>query len=95
MAASGSATRSVDECEMSRSCHSGMPSITGTICARTTRARPQIRSDRTGFFLCGMADEPFWPRPKGSASSRDLRLLTEPDLQGNRLAHGRDQGQLR
>ncbi len=69
MAASGSATLSVDECEMSRSCQSGMPSITGTTCARTTLARPLIRSERTGFFLCGMADEPFWPWPKGSASS--------------------------
>ena len=61
MAASGSATRSVDECEMSRSCHSGMPSITGTTWARTTRASPQIRSERIGFRLCGIADEPFWP----------------------------------
>ena len=59
MAASGSAIRSAEECEMSRSCHSGMPSITGTTWARTIRARPLIRSERTGFFLCGIADEPF------------------------------------
>ena len=55
---------------MSRSCHSGMPSMTGTTCARTTRASPAIRSDRIGFFLCGIADEPFWPEPNGSDSSR-------------------------
>ena len=69
MAASGSATRSVEECEISRSCHSGMPSITGTTWARTILASPLIRSARTGFLLCGMADEPFWPAPNGSASS--------------------------
>ena len=55
---------------MSRSCQSGMPSITGTIAARTTRARPAIRSDRIGFFLCGIALEPFWPDPNASDSSR-------------------------
>ena len=55
---------------MSRSCQSGMPSMTGTIAARTTRASPAIRSDRIGFFLCGIALEPFWPEPNGSDSSR-------------------------
>ena len=70
IAASGRNTRSVEECEMSRSCHSGMPSITGTIAARTTRASPAIRSERMGFFLCGIALEPFWPEPNGSCSSR-------------------------
>ena len=55
---------------MSRSCQSGMPSITGVTYARTTRASPQIRSERIGFFLCGIADEPFCPAPNGSASSR-------------------------
>ena len=70
IAASGNAIRSTDECEMSRSCHSGMPSMTGTICARTIRAIPQIRSHRIGLRLCGIALEPFWPEPNGSASSR-------------------------
>ena len=37
--------------------------------ARTTRASPQIRSATTGFRLCGMDDEPFWPRPNGSCTS--------------------------
>ena len=55
---------------MSRSCQSGMPSMTGTIAARTTRASPAMRSDRIGFFLCGIALEPFWPDPNASDSSR-------------------------
>ncbi len=55
---------------MSRSCQSGMPSITGTICARTMRAIPQMRSLMIGFFLWGMADEPFCPLPNGSQVSR-------------------------
>ena len=38
--------------------------------ARTTRASPQIRSATTGLRLWGMADEPFWPRPNGSCTSR-------------------------
>ena len=29
---------------MSRSCHSGMPSMTGTTAARTTRASPAMRT---------------------------------------------------
>ena len=45
------------------------PPCTGTTWARTILARPQIRSERTGFRLCGIADEPFWPLPNGSASS--------------------------
>ena len=55
---------------MSRSCHSGDALHTGMTWARTTRASPQIRSDLIGFFLCGIAEEPFWPLPNGSASSR-------------------------
>ncbi|OLE22630.1 MAG: hypothetical protein AUG49_18405 [Catenulispora sp. 13_1_20CM_3_70_7] len=70
MDASGSAMRSVEECEMSRSCHSGMPSRTGTIWARTMRAMPARRSEMIGFFLCGIAEEPFCPLPNGSHSSR-------------------------
>ena len=69
-AASGRAMRSVEEWEMSRSCQSGTPSSTGTYWARTMRAMPAIRSDMIGFFLCGIAEEPFCPAPNGSASSR-------------------------
>ena len=51
IAASGSAIRSAEEWEMSRSCQSGMPSITGTNCARTIRASPQIRSRHDRVLL--------------------------------------------
>ena len=63
-------TRSADECEMSRSCQSATFSSPTTAAARTTRARPQMRSATTGLRLCGIADEPFWPRPNGSSTSR-------------------------
>ena len=55
---------------MSRSCQSGMPSITGTTWARTMRASPAMRSETIGFFLWGIALEPFCPLPNGSDSSR-------------------------
>ena len=54
-------TRSADECEMSRSCQSATFSRPTSAFARTTRARPQMRSATTGLRLCGIADEPFWP----------------------------------
>ena len=54
-------------------------------CARTTRASPQIRSATTGFRLCGIADEPFWPRPNGSCTSRDLGAREMPDLERERV----------
>ena len=38
--------------------------------ARTTRARPQIRSATFGLRLCGIADEPFMPGANGSSTSR-------------------------
>ena len=53
--------RSADECEMSRSCQSATFSSPTIEFARTVRAIPQMRSDRIGFRLCGIADEPFWP----------------------------------
>ena len=62
-------TRSADEWEMSRSCQRATFSRPTSEFARTTRARPQIRSATTGFRLCGIADEPFWPRPNGSCTS--------------------------
>ena len=62
--------RSADECEMSRSCQSATFSSPTSAFARTTRARPQIRSAVIGFRLCGIADDPFWPRANGSSTSR-------------------------
>ena len=56
---------------MSRSCHRATFSRAGTTPARTTRARPQSRSDRHGLRLCGIAEEPFCaPSAKGSSTSR-------------------------
>src|SRR5579884_2055351 len=54
---------------MSRSCQSATFSSPTSACERTTRASPQIRSATTGLRLCGIADEPFWPRPNGSCTS--------------------------
>ena len=55
---------------MSRSCHSATFSSPTSAADRTTRASPQMRSETTGFRLCGIADEPFCPRPNGSSTSR-------------------------
>ena len=68
--ASGRTTRSALEWEMSRSCQSATFSSPTAAAARTTLARPQIRSATMGLRLCGIADEPFWPRPNGSCTSR-------------------------
>ena len=54
---------------MSRSCQSATFSSPTSAAARTTRASPQIRSATTGFRLCGIAEEPFWPLPNGSCTS--------------------------
>ena len=62
-------TRSTDECEMSRSCHSAMFSIAAIALRRSSRARPQICSQPIGLRLCGIADEPFWPFANGSSTS--------------------------
>src|SRR5205809_963884 len=59
-----------DECEMSRSCQSGTFSSPTCAAARTTRARPEIRSATFGFRLCGIADDPFIPAANGSSTSR-------------------------
>ena len=62
--------RSALECEMSRSCHSATFSSAAWALPRSTRERPVMRSDTTGLRLCGIADEPFWPLPNGSSTSR-------------------------
>src|SRR2546430_12884707 len=53
MLESGSTTRSADECEMSRSCQSATLSSPTMLFARTTRAIPQMRSERIGLRLWG------------------------------------------
>ena len=55
---------------MSRSCHSATFSSEARAFVRTRRARPATCSQPTGFLLWGMAEEPFWPEPKGSSTSR-------------------------
>ncbi len=55
---------------MSRSCQSATFSSPTTAAARTTRARPEIRSATFGLRLCGIADEPFMPCANGSSTSR-------------------------
>ena len=67
---SGRITRSADECEMSRSCHSTVFSSAACRLPRITRARPVTRSQRTGFRLWGIALEPFCPVVNGSCTSR-------------------------
>ena len=69
MKLSGRITRSTDECEMSRSCHSATFSSAAIALARISRASPTICSQPIGLRLCGIADEPFWPLPNGSSTS--------------------------
>ena len=69
MKLSGRMTRSTDECEMSRSCHSATFSSAAIALPRSSRARPVICSQPIGLRLCGIADEPFWPLPNGSSIS--------------------------
>ena len=66
-----------------------------TALARTTRASPQIRSATTGFRLCGIADEPFWPWPNGSCTSAHLGSRQVPDLEREPLERRRGQRQRR
>ena len=67
--ASGPMTRSTDECEMSRSCQSATSSSAADSYDRSRRAMPHRFSDRIGFFLWGIADDPFCPLPKASIAS--------------------------
>src|SRR3712207_7848294 len=69
MVESGRTTRSAEEWEMSRSCQRALFSKPTAALARRMRAIPERRSARMGLRLWGIAEEPFWPRPKGSASS--------------------------
>ena len=67
--ASGPITRSTDECEMSRSCQRATSSTAAEAYERSSRAIPHRFSDRMGFFLWGIADEPFCPFPNASVAS--------------------------
>ena len=68
--ASGPITRSTDECEMSRSCQSATSSAAAEAYDRAAGARcPHRFSERIGFFLWGIAEEPFCPLPNASVAS--------------------------
>ena len=72
--ASGPITRSTLEWDISRSCQSATFSSDERQYPLRSRAMPVIFSERMGFFLCGIADEPFCPFPNGSmASSTSVR----------------------
>ena len=60
---------------MSRSCQRALFSKPTAAYPRKRRAIPQRRSERIGFRLCGIAEEPFWPRPKA-------RRLPDPPCAG-------------
>ena len=55
---------------MSRSCQRALFSKPTAALARGSLAMPHRRSARIGFLLWGIAEEPFCPRPNGSASSQ-------------------------
>ena len=61
--------RSALEWLMSRSCQRAMFSRPTSASARSRRAKPVIRSARTGLRLWGMALLPCWPAPNGSNAS--------------------------
>ena len=48
-----------------------------------------MRSQRIGLRLCGMAELPFWPRPKGSSTSLHLGALQVSDLDRHPLERRR------
>ena len=54
---------------MSLSCHRGMFSSATCKFPLVRRAIPEILSQRTGFFLCGMDEDPFCPFVNDSSIS--------------------------
>ena len=81
MKLSGRMTRSTDECEMSRSCHSATFSSAAIALPRSSRASPMICSQPIGLRLCGIADEPFCPLRERLLDFADLGLLQAADLE--------------
>ena len=88
---SGRITRSTEECEMSRSCQSAMSSNAACTLAATTRARPQICSQVTGFRLCGIAELPFWPAREILLGFAHFGPLQVPHFERDLLAQRRGQ----
>ena len=67
--ASGPIFLSTLECEISLSCHKATFSIAGITVALINLAKPVRFSLRTGFFLCGIADDPICFLLKNSYTS--------------------------
>ena len=67
--ASGPIFLSTLECEISLSCHKAIFSSAGTTKLLTILASPVKFSLNIGFFLCGIADEPFCFFEKNSCNS--------------------------
>ena len=61
--------RSAEEWLISLSCHRATFSREVRAYPRTNLARPHVRSQSSGFFLWGMADDPVCPELKGSDTS--------------------------
>ena len=55
---------------MSLSCHKAIFSKAGITLDLINRARPVRFSLKIGFFLCGIAEDPFWDLPKYSSTSK-------------------------
>ena len=76
---------------MSRSCQSATFSSPTCALPRSTRARPQMRSQTTGLRLCGIALEPFWPLPERLLDLAHLGALQVADLGREALQAGAGQ----
>ena len=62
--------RSTEEWLISRSCQRALFSKAAKAFVRKSLASPLICSVTIGFFLCGIADDPFCPLLKFSSASR-------------------------
>ena len=80
---------------MSRSCQSGTFSRPTSAAARTTRARPEMRSATFGLRLCGIADEPFMPGGERLLDLAHLGAREVADLGREAVERGRAQGERR
>ena len=89
MKVSGRMTRSTDECEMSRSCHSATFSSAAMALPRSSRARPQICSHPIGLRLCGIARRALLPLRERLLDFADLRLLQAANLERELLERRR------
>ena len=78
---------------MSRSCQTATFSRPTSAAARTTRARPQIRSATFGLRLCGIDDEPFMPGCERLLDLAHLGAREVADLEREALERGGAEGE--